>query len=304
MSTPEGLAETPVAAAEDTALAAVLGTLPPVGGPERLPELVAALKAGRVVPYLGPDLLPDDADGVPRTPEALALALNARAAVSARIRGNLWATAQSIESRRHRKTLTGLMAEIFRKPVVPTPLQRALAALPLPMVVDTWYDGALRRAFVESGRSDWGEIQGVTRAHATGDIWWRAYDAQGREVEPATAVDWTTILYKPHGGVVPAENFLVSDSDYVEVLTEIDIQTPIPVPVQERRIDRAFLFVGTRFHDQTLRIFARQISKRSGDGHVALVDLAVLTRNEARFLAAAGVAPIAAGPADLAAALG
>ncbi|MDC7789214.1 SIR2 family protein [Rhodoplanes sp. TEM] len=281
-----------------------IDALPPVAGPERLPGLAADLRAGRLLPYLGPDVLPDDPAGVPRTPEALALALHARAAVSARIRGNLWATAQSIEGRKHRKTLTALMAEIFRPPVAPTALHRALAVLPLPLIVDTWYDGAMRRALVDTGRTDWGEIQGVTRAHATRDIWWRAYAADGAEVDPAVADGWTTILYKPHGGVVPAENFLVSDSDYVEVLTEIDIQTPIPAPVQERRAGRGFLFAGARFHDQTLRIFARQISKRSGDGHAALVDPAGLTRNESRFLESAAIAPVAAAPADLAAALG
>jgi hypothetical protein len=45
-------------------------------------------------------------------------------------------------------------------------------------------------------------------------------------------------------------NFLVSDSDYVEVLTEIDIQTPIPAVVQQRRTGRNFLFLGCRFSNQ------------------------------------------------------
>lgn len=275
----------------------------PPAGPERLSALAADLRAGRLVPYLGPDLLPETA-GVPRTPEALALALHARAAVSSRIRGNLWATAQQIESRRHRKTLTALMADIFRTPVAPTALHRRLAALPLPLIVDTWYDGAMRTALAESGRTDWGEIQGITRAHQTGDHWSRAYDATGAEVDPALAAGWATVLYKPHGGVVPAQNFLVSDSDYVEVLTEIDIQTPIPPAVKDRRSGRGFLFVGARFHDQTLRIFAGQIAKRSGGGHAALVDAAALTRNEARFLATAGADLVVATADDLAAALG
>jgi hypothetical protein len=285
------------------AAAAEVEELPPTAGPERLAGIAADLRAGKLVPYLGPDLLPDTI-GVPRTPEALALALNARAAVSSRIRGNLWATAQQIESRRHRKTLTALMADIFRTPVTPTLLHRALAALPLPLIVDTWYDGAMRAALAESGRTDWGEIQGITRAHATGDHWSRAYDAEGREVDPALAAGWATVLYKPHGGVVPAQNFLVSDSDYVEVLTEIDIQTPIPSVVKDRRSGRGFLFVGTRFHDQTLRIFAGQIAKRSGGGHAALVESVMLTRNEARFLATLGADPVAATADELAGLLG
>jgi SIR2-like domain len=100
-------------------------------------------------------------------------------------------------------------------------------------------------------------------------------------------------LYKPHGGALPARNFLISDADYVEVLTEIDIQTPIPEVVKDRRRDRAFLFIGCRFHDQLLRTYARQVTKRSGARHYAIVDPAALTRNEVKFLSSQGLTPIA-----------
>jgi hypothetical protein len=71
-----------------------------------------------------------------------------------------------------------------------------------------------------------------------------------------------TVLYKPWGGHAPAGNYLVSDSDFVEVLTEIDIQTPIPPMVQQRRAALGFVFLGCRFNDQLPRAFARQIMKR------------------------------------------
>jgi hypothetical protein len=267
-------------------------------------DVAAALRRGDAVPYMGLDVAAADAvPAVPRTPQALAALLNARVPVPARARGNLWTSAQFIESRRHRKTLTAIMADLFRVPVMPSRLQRALAALPLPLIVDTWYDGAMRTALQETGRTDWGEVQGVTRAHAANDVWTRAYDAEGREVDAATAARWTTVLYKPHGGVVPAENFLVSDSDYVEVLTEIDIQTPIPDIVQERRTGRSFCFIGARFDDQMLRIFARQITKRSGGRHVAILEPATLTRNEVRFLASERIGWITAPHDELVTAL-
>ena len=244
----------------------------------------ADLAAGRVVPYIGPSLFDQENGEIPTTPEALSLALHAKAPVSGRIRGNLWATAQFIESRRHRKTLTALMSGIFQAPAAPTALHRRLAGWPLPLIVDTWYDGAMRAALQDSGRTDWGEIQGVTRAGEFREIWTRAYDASGAQVDLAAAANWTTILYKPHGAITPAANFLVSDSDYVEVLTEIDIQTPIPDVVKERRRGCGFLFIGARFHEQMLRIFARQIAKRSAGGHRAIAERVLLTRNEARFL--------------------
>jgi len=254
-----------------------------------LATVKAELAAGHIIPYLGPSLFAQDSASIPTTPEALALALHAKAAVSGRIRGNLWATAQFIESRRHRKTLTALMTEIFRAPPAPTALHRRLCGWRLPLIVDTWYDGAMRAALQESGRTDWGEIQGVTRAGEFREVWTRAYDASGVQVDLAAATSWTTILYKPHGAITPAANFLVSDSDYVEVLTEIDIQTPIPDVVKERRRKSAFLFIGARFHDQMLRIFARQIAKRSAGGHLAVAERALLTRNELRFLDETGI---------------
>jgi hypothetical protein len=91
------------------------------------------------------------------------------------------------------------------------------------------------------------------------------------------------MLYKPIGSHSPAGNYLVSDSDYVEVLTEIDIQTPIPAPVQAWRTGRNFLFLGCRFDDQLTRCFARQIMKRSSDRHWAVLPNEP-TRMEARFL--------------------
>ena len=92
------------------------------------------------------------------------------------------------------------------------------------------------------------------------------------------------MLYKPIGSHSPVGNFLVSDSDYVEVLTEIDIQTPIPAAVQAWRTGRNFLFLGCRFDDQLTRCFARQIMKRSSDQHWAVLPNEP-TRMEARFLA-------------------
>ena len=268
-------------------------TAKPAIAADEAPAALAAVKselaAGHVVPYLGPGVFAPGCASIPTVPEALALALHAKAPVSGRIRGNLWATAQFIESRRHRKTLTALMTEIFRAPVAPTAFHRRLAAWRLPLIVDTWYDGAMRAALQQSGRTDWGEIQGVTRAGEFREIWTRAYDVSGAQVDLAAAADWTTILYKPHGAITPAANFLVSDSDYVEVLTEIDIQTPIPDIVKERRRKAAFLFIGARFHDQMLRIFARQIAKRSAGGHRAIAERAMLTRNEVRFLDEGGI---------------
>src|SRR5208282_3553116 len=125
----------------------------------------------------------------------------------------------------------------------------------------------------------WGMVQGVSQAEHFGR-WVDYFRADGSRVAeavggsaaaPEEAATWTTLLYQPLGSVSPAANYLVSDSDYVEVLTEIDIQTPIPPVVQRLRNGRGFVFIGCRFSSQLERIFAHQIIKRSSDRHFAIL---------------------------------
>jgi len=250
---------------------------------DQLRRVRAGLMADALVPYLGPGLLALSGSSLPSTPEAVAAALNAKAPAPARIRTNMWSVAQFIESRRHRKTLQAFMADIFAAPAAPGVLMQFLARLPLSLVVNAWYDDAFAVALREAGRDDFVEIQGMTRAGVRADIWTRTYDAAGAACDEAAAEAARAVLYSPHGGVRPAKNFLISDSDYVEVLTEIDIQTPIPGAVKARRGTRGFLFLGCRFHDQMLRTYARQIMKRSKGPHFAVVEARELTRNERKF---------------------
>jgi hypothetical protein len=256
-----------------------------------LAGVVVQLRTGKIIPYLGPGLAELSSPSVPMTPEALAAFFGTKVALPRRAKGNAWASAQHIESMKHRSTVTALMNEAFTVPVAPTPLHHYLASLRLPMIVDTWYDGAMRTALGQ--RSDWGEVQGITRAGIGEDRWYRFYDAAGAEADRAAANNWTTLLYKPHGSIAPAKNFLISDADYVEVLTEIDIQTPIPDAVKDRRTERSFVFIGCRFNDQLLRTYARQITKRSSALHYAIVEPEALSKNEIRFLVGQGLTPIA-----------
>ena len=255
-----------------------------------LTEVAARLRAGTIVPFLGAGLAELAKPAVPMNPEALAVFFGTKVALPRRAKGNAWAAAQHIESMKHRSTVTALMTEAFASPVEPTPFHRYLASLRLPMIVDTWYDGAMRTALGQ--RSDWGEVQGITRAGIGEDRWYRFYDAAGAESDRTAAAGWTTLLYKPHGSIAPARNFLISDADYVEVLTEIDIQTPIPDVVKNRRTERSFVFVGCRFNDQLLRTYARQIIKRSSALHYAVVEPEGLSKNELRFLITQGLTPI------------
>lgn len=264
-----------------------LETLSGAAAVDALAGLRAQLLADRLVPYLGPELLAlEGKPCVPASPEEIAAALQKRVPVPGRIRGNMWAVAQYIESRRHRRTLKKLMAEVFAGEPRPSAFHRFLAQLPLSLIVDSWYDGTLTAAMAQAGRGDVADVQGMSRAAIGEDRWFNAFDLTGAVTEPSAT---GTLLYRPHGGIQPVGDVLVSDSDYVEALTEIDIQTPIPEAVRERRATRGFIFLGCRFHDQMLRTYARQIIKRSAGPHACVADAATLTSNEQRFLAAENI---------------
>jgi hypothetical protein len=251
----------------------------------RIPdELARALAAGWAIPYLGSGVLAlAGADcPLPASPEALVARLVEKASVPHKIRGNLTAAAQFIENFKHRKTLAAGMGEAFAPVVAPTAAHRWVGGLTnLPLVIHAWYDDLPQQALAR--REHW-LIQAVSPAEHF-ETWYKRYGPDGAELAgPGRG----TLLYQPFGSVRPAANFLVSDSDFVEVLTEIDIQTPIPDEVQQLRAGRGFLFLGCRFQTQLERIFARQVMKRSSAKHWAVLP-DDLTRNEARFLAEQGI---------------
>ena len=174
------------------------------------------------------------------------------------------------------------MNAAFASTPKPSALHLALAASGAGLWVDTWYDDTMAAALAQTRQpGGWLQVQGLSQAEHFGH-WTGVYSDAGALLAELPQGN-QPMLYKPIGSHGPVGNYLVSDSDYVEVLTEIDIQTPIPAAVQAWRSGRHFLFLGCRFDDQLTRCFARQIMKRSSDQHWAVLPQEP-TRMEARFL--------------------
>ncbi|MCA8881787.1 MAG: SIR2 family protein [Rhodobacteraceae bacterium] len=257
----------------------------------RLDASLEGVAAGTVIPYLGPGVAALGTGSFPAAPQALCERIEAEIRVPKRAHGNLWSAAQYVESRKFRATLDDIVQRAFDGASGVNPIARWVAAQRPPLVVDAWYDSALLDAYRSGGAGTWGWVQGVSRNGEWTLIWTKAYAADGTERLEGADPDWTSLVYKPHGLARKGSSFLMSDSDYVEVLTEIDIQSPIPDEVIRRRTGRGFLYLGCRFDDQMLRTFARQISKRSGGPQVAVIE-GSLSRMEARFLSENGITRI------------
>jgi len=251
-----------------------------------LDSIAKAFVDGIAIPYLGAGILSFNGEPcpVPDSQKALAIHLISKSSVPHKIRNNLGAAAQFIENLKHRSTVTRAMTEAFSVDAQPNALHTLLMSQPeLPLVVHAWYDDLPQKAL--RARARWGIAQGVSQSEHFGD-WIYYYNSDGTYAgvsADGNITAWKTLLYQPFGSMWPARNYLVSDSDFVEVLTEIDIQTPIPEPVQAIREGRSFLFLGCRFSSQQERLFAHQIIKRSSDHHWAILPDEP-THNESRFL--------------------
>src|SRR3954463_10750450 len=68
-------------------------------------EVRAGLQSRALAPYLGPGVTAFQPSAVPSSNEQLAAFLGTKLALPRRVRGNMWASAQYIESQRHRATL-------------------------------------------------------------------------------------------------------------------------------------------------------------------------------------------------------
>jgi len=254
--------------------------------PTALDSILEAFADGRVVPYLGAGVLSlSENCPVPATPQDLVSRLVTKGNVPHKLLKNLTGAAQFIENFKHRKTVVSGMTEAFKAPARPTSLHGFLARANAPLVVHVWYDDLVHRSMAE--KENWGCVQGLSQSQHFGQ-WTQFYGADGTAMDETIATTWSTLVYEPIGAVAPEANYLVSDSDYVEVLTEIDIQTPIPALVQDLRRHRNFLFLGCRFNTQLDRVLAHQITKRSSDRHWAVMP-ETPTRNEERFLAEHGI---------------
>jgi hypothetical protein len=68
-------------------------------------EVRKGLETRALVPYMGPGVAASAHSTVPCSNEDMAAFLGKKAALPKRVRGNMWASAQYIESQRHRATL-------------------------------------------------------------------------------------------------------------------------------------------------------------------------------------------------------
>ena len=91
------------------------------------------------------------------------------------------------------------------------------------------------------------------------------------------------ILFKPLGCTVPEKNFIISDADFVDWLTEAMGGYAIPPFLKTYRHGKAYLFVGVDFDRDTFRMVANEVTIGLSGGYV-VNDKEEMTKKEEKFL--------------------
>ncbi|MCX8086637.1 MAG: SIR2 family protein [Rhodocyclaceae bacterium] len=267
--------------------------------PQLHAELMNGLKAGDIVPYLGPGALADvraldDGRPMPATSDELILAMNGGKPMAPKLMYEFSRAAMHVELKRGRAVVTRFLDATYGA----TRWSRAalhdwLKALAPPYVIDINRDTQLIESYAGVPHL---LVQGCARIGGT-DYRFRLFLHDGeryRAILPEEAPTELPVLFKPMGSPRPEASYIASDADYVDYITELMGGFAVPAFLKERRRGKRYLFLGMRFTRDTERMVMSELIYGAGSpAGWALIESP--TDKERRFLTRLGVEIIPAG---------
>ncbi len=268
--------------------------------------ILAGLADGSVVPYLGCRALDgviDPASGraIPADSDSLILAMNDGKPMAAKLMYEFPRAAMNIELKRGRSSVSRFLDRTYRDTVWSTSaLHTWLAAQNLPYIIDSNRDLQLQTAY--AGRPHT-LIVGLARIGGT-DYRFKLYQSDGvayRKIDQEQVDVSLPVLFKPLGTSLPESNYIASDADFVDYVTELMGGFGIPAFVKRMRQGKRYLLLGLPLNRDTERMVLSDIAF----GHAQPAGWALMPNpndKEKRFLAKHGLEWIAADSAELLAA--
>lgn len=225
--------------------------------PELRAKLLAGLKDGSIVPYLGPGVLADVknvANGapIPADSDSLILAMNDGKPMSPKLMYEFPRAAMNVELKRGRTTVTRFLNRIYGE----TQWTRGtfhewLKEIAPPYVIDINRDTQLQDSYAGSPHN---LIVGIARIGGT-DFRYKIYHWDGAAYQKSPTINPALpILFKPMGTPRPEGVYIASDADYVDFITELMGGFSIPPEVKELRKGKQYLLMGLRLNRDTERM--------------------------------------------------
>ena len=253
---------------------------------------------GSIVPYLGPGVLADvravsDGRPIPADSDSLIIAMNGGKPMAPKLMYEFPRAAMNIELKRGRSAVTKFLNLTYGETQwTRSALHDWLAELKPKYVIDINRDTQLQDSFATTPHT---LIVGIARIGGT-EYRFKLFsydDGAYREVTPETVDPALPILFKPMGTPRPQPNYIASDADYVDFITELMGGFAVPPHVKALRTGKQYLFIGMRFNRDSERMVMSDLIHGAGSpAGWALIPQP--TDKEQRFLKRMGIEIIAA----------
>lgn len=222
-------------------------------------NIFAGLSDGSVIPYLGPGALngviaPATGKAIPADSDSLILAMNNGQPMAPKLMYEFPRAAMNVELKRGRNAVNKFLDATYRDTQWSTSaLHSWLAQQKLPYIIDANRDTQLQKQYATTPHT---LIVGIARMSGK-EFRFRIfkYDGSNYASVEQEAVDTTLpILFKPLGTPLPESNYIASDADFVDYITELMGGFAIPSFVKRLRQNKRYVTLGLRLNRDTDRM--------------------------------------------------
>lgn len=250
-------------------------------------DIIQGIHEERVVPYIGTGSLKgsvntESGEPIPSDSDSLIIAMNNGKPMAPKLMYEFPRAAMNIELKRGRSAVNNFLTKLYgEQQWTSTPLHDALSTMNLKYLIDVNRDTLLQDAYSETPHI---LILGVSRISGT-DYRFKIFQYDGKEYKETTQEDVDAslpILFKPMGSPVPEPNYIASDADYVDYITELMGGFAIPSFLKSYRPGKQYVFLGMRFNRDTERMVMSDIIY-GADKPAAWALISDPTKKEERF---------------------
>ena len=266
-------------------------------------EILAGLYDNKVVPYLGPGVLFDaknklTGEAMPADSNSLILAMNGGRPMAPKLMYEFPRAAMNLELKRGRNFLGQFLNKLYGETTwTRAALHDWLTEWKPAYVIDINRDTQLQDSYANEEHT---LIVGVARITAS-HYRFRIYHFDGSDYFeiPQEQVDpRLPVLFKPMGTPKPEANYVASDADYVDYITELMGGFAIPDFLKEYRKGKQYLLIGMPLNRDSERMVMSDIINGT-DSHKGWVLNKKPTDKEIRFCKKIGLEIIDADVEDL-----
>ena len=252
-------------------------------------DIKQKIKTGQLIPFLGMGVFENtktkDGSTLPYDSDSMILALNNGRAMSDRLMYEYSRAAMSLEQRKGREFIIQMTNHIYSSKEYEIPdIYKWLKELKPKYIIDTNMDDSLQKLYNDVEHF---LITGVSRITADWDRYliylFDVKEQKYTRIEKENLNLDLPILFKPMGSTKPEMNFIISDADFVDWLTEAMGGYAMPNILKEYRKGKDYLFLGVDFSRDTFRMVTNEITIDLNAG-LSLFDKEELTKKEDKFI--------------------